>query len=75
MARARYIYVVIVPDLGKPTPEAVFTVKWEMVKWIESNDLPSDYEIWRYSDGLHRSDPVLMRGEDGKQQLPHLPVP
>ena len=47
MARSSYIYLVTEKD----EPVAAFTVKWEMLSWIEHH--PGDYEKWRMSDGLY----------------------
>lgn len=48
MARSTYVYVV----LDHVGPVAGFTVKHEMVTWLERN--PGEYLIYRLSDGGHR---------------------
>ena len=50
MARSTYVYVVTI--VGVVPPVAGFTVKHEMMTWLERH--PGDYRIWRLSDGGHR---------------------
>lgn len=54
MARSTYIYFV---QGRQGEPVAAFTVKHEMMTWLEQN--PGDYTLWRLSDGGHRP-PELM---------------
>jgi hypothetical protein len=64
MARSSYIYVV---QDSRRAILATFTVKHEMVTWLqrewaarEPGPTRSDLEVWRHSDGLRRDEPVWM---------------
>jgi hypothetical protein len=58
MARSTYIYLA----LGRQGEvEAAFTVKHELVTWLEHSQ--GDYELWRIPDGGH--------GEPSRLELQH----
>lgn len=50
MARSQYIYIVM--DILSPDflPVAVFTVKWQAIKWLQEAGTPR-LSLWRMADG------------------------
>lgn len=50
MARSTYVYVVM--DKAGMLPEATFTVKYEMKRWLKQAGCePADTEVYRFPDG------------------------
>lgn len=64
MARSTYIYTVV--SAGTGSPEAAFTVKHELVTYLEKRDpLRPPYRIYRMHDGGKRPEltKILSREE------------
>jgi len=56
MARGTYVYVVLDRETGEPI--AGFTVRRELVTWLERRDGdPGELRIWRCGDGLSQGVP------------------
>jgi hypothetical protein len=51
MARAGFIYVVIDPETDGAAP---FTVKHELVTWLQRHPDPGRLALWRCRDGVHK---------------------
>jgi hypothetical protein len=60
MARSTCVYVVMDMD---STPVAGFTVKHELIEWLERHPdvTADDFTVWRCGDGLSQNAPRCMR--------------
>jgi hypothetical protein len=55
MARSQYVYMVADPGL----PPEGFTVKHELLTWLERNPDPGGRVIWRGRAGRHKAAPPV----------------
>lgn len=59
MARSTYVYVVLDKSTSHYGPVAAFTVKHELVTWLNSMAVVADrVEVWRIRDSAEADTPV-----------------
>jgi len=73
MARSAKIWAVIDSfSTESPHIKAAFTVRHEMITWIEENwSGASEWEIWSFSDGLSREEPRCYGSVEYFLEYPH----